>query len=117
MTPKQEGEVLLIDCMKLGRNVQDYLNTLGLATDDRVGGKHHFHVPSAQRLYQSVTEIVAHSTLPADLQDLRIAYSETDCLIKESQSLAATYGFIWRDDHRRSATNELRISQPDDGAS
>ncbi|KAI4622196.1 hypothetical protein J4E83_004936 [Alternaria metachromatica] len=113
---KQEGEILLADSMKSERAVADYLSSLGLAADERVGGKHRLLDPKAEELYEGVTKAVINSTLPKDLPNLRKAYEDPECFKEEAQSLMSRYGSIWGDDDRRSATNELRISQPDDKA-
>jgi len=113
---KQEGEILLADSMKSERAVTDYLSSLGLAADERVGGKHRLLDPDAEQLYEGVTKAVINGTLPKDLPNLRKAYEDPECFKEEAQGLMSRYGSIWGDDDRRSATNELRISQPDDRA-
>jgi len=87
-----------------------------LAADERVSGKHRLLDPNAEELYAGVTKAVVNSTLPMDLPNLRKAYDDPECFKEEAQGLMSRYGSIWGDDDRRSATNELRISQPDDKA-
>ncbi|KAI4945142.1 hypothetical protein J4E91_008119 [Alternaria rosae] len=114
--PKQEGDIPLAQALTGRTTVKYYLDALGLASGERAGGKHSFPDPDVHDLYSRVTLFVTTSTLPTELSGLRLAIGQPGFLMDESESFMSRFGYIWGDDGRRSAKNDLNISKPEDKA-